>query len=463
MKISMREKISYGVGDFGSNLIWSTMSSFVLYYYTNIAGLAAGLLGTLFLISRVFDAVIDLGVGFVIDRTHTKMGKARPWLFGVSVPLAISLVLVFTIPTGLSTNGKLIYIFIVYNVLAALYSFSNISYNTMLSLIAEEQEDRTLMNSLRFIFAIGGVLFISYLTMPLVSKFGGGQKGWTLMAAAYGVLYFLINLIPSFGTKEKNFGQPADTEKKYEKIPLSKSLKLLFANKYWVILVVFFIINFINGGISGVGTFFAIDVLKNPAMIGTLGMASMLPVIIGLFFAPAVINKLGGKRKAAIIGLVVSMIGMIPTLLIPTNASVILVCFVIKSLGTVPLTASMYAFTADVVEYGEWKTGTRVEGMTYSAVSFGIKLGTGIGAAIQGWLLAFGGYVNGAASQSDLAKNMITAMYIYIPFALTSVTLILLYMLKIDDIYPQIMADLKARREGKNTVKVQTNGQTRGI
>ena len=182
MRVSTREKVCYGVGDIGANLVWTTVASFLTIYCTDVAGIAAGVVGTLMLIARLFDGVSDLFMGVIIDKTNTRWGKARPWVLWSAPPLVVSLIMIFTVP-NIGANGKAIYMLLVYIFLAAVcFTASNLSYNTMLSLVTTEQHDRNVMNTIRFEFTMIAQLVINVITIPLVHFLGNGQKGWTCMS-----------------------------------------------------------------------------------------------------------------------------------------------------------------------------------------------------------------------------------------------------------------------------------------
>lgn len=443
----------YGIGDFGTNLIWTTLTAFSMFYFVNICKVDSLVTGNLIMAARFLDALSGILFGFILDRTRTRMGKARPWLFGASIPLGLSLVMVFSVPGSFNNTAKLIYIFIAYNLLATVfYPMSNISYNTMLSLVAYEQSDRTIMNTVRFMFGSAGGVAVNIIMLPLVAALGGGQHGWTMAALVMCVGFILINLMPSFGCKEKAFSTQANLQT--GKVPFSRSIRLLFANKYWVLVLTLNILFYTAIGVGGVVSFYAVNVLNNENAVGIISLASSLPLICGMFFAPVVIGKLG-KRKSCLYGMIISIVLSVPMLIFPVNYMIVVLTAAVRSLFMAPLAASLYALVADVVEYGEWKTGIRIEGMTYSAVSFGVQAGTGIGIMLQGTLLALGHYVSGAVHQSVFAVNMICAMYIYIPFIINIMATVVIYFLDIDKIYPQIMLDLGAKRVKRGNLGVQ--------
>lgn len=193
MKVSLGEKVCYGVGDIGANLVWTTVASFLTIYCTDVAGIAAGVVGTLMLIARLFDGVSDLFMGIIIDKTNTRWGKARPWVLWSAPPLVISLIMIFTVP-DLGANGKAIYLLLVYIFLAAVcFTASNLSYNTMLS---------------------------------LVHFLGNGQRGWTCMSIVYAIVALGMFITTFAGTKERYKPIKKETTAKKKTHPL-KTIKIL--------------------------------------------------------------------------------------------------------------------------------------------------------------------------------------------------------------------------------------------
>ncbi|MFC4402501.1 MFS transporter [Gracilibacillus xinjiangensis] len=254
-----------------------------------------------------------------------------------------------------------------------------------------------------------------------------------------GILFFVTFL----STKERV--EAVDGEQ--SKTPLKKGLKALFQNKYWGLMVFFSLVTYTGAGLNGgLGVYYAQYILENPALVGPLGFAGLFPVMIGLFFVAPIIKRFG-KRNAMIFGLVFGLIGTAFLLIDPANFTLVLIGSVIRGIGGVPVAASFFAMLADTIEYGEWKTGVRTEGLVYSAGSFGTKVGSGLGAAVMGWLLSFAGYIGGAAQQSDSAISMILFMFIWAPAIIAVIQLIILFFYKLDKIYPKILADLQARKE----------------
>ena len=440
--VSFKEKLAYGLGDAGCNFVWTVVGSFLTLYYTDSVGVSAAVIGTIMLLTRLLDGLSDIGMGVIIDRTHTRWGKARPWVL-LSAPLmAVGLILLFNVPSSLSDTGKIIYISVTYVLLAVvIYTACNLSYSTLLSLITPKQNERTSLSSIRFICTMTAILIISYGTMAIV-----GKIGWGGMSVVYGILSMLFLLITFFGTKERTADEKAEAQ---NTVSVLESFKLLFKNKYFIFAALLFVINYASmGSAMGIAIYFAKDVMGNVGVFGTLMMAGLFPVLLGLFLFPKFANRFG-KWKCLMVGYILQAIGYIIIFLMPTNLTVIIIGLAIKGVGSVPHSAGLFAMVADIVDYGEWKTGVRIDGLTYSAVSFGMKVGTGIGSAIVGWGLAFGKYDAATAVQGESALEVIKALYSYVPLAMIAVGFMILAMSNLDKIYPTIQKDPEARRSSK--------------
>ena len=198
-KPSWREIISFALGDGGCNIVWTTIGSYLTLYYTDSVGLAAATIGTLMLLTRLLDGISDLIMGSIIDRTHTRWGKARPWILWTAIPMGLGLVLMFSVPGSLTSGGKLTYACISYVIMAVVvYTACNLAYNTLLSLEAPNPKDRVTMSSIRFFVTMSVVLFINYNCNNFVAKFG-----WTGMAAIFGTIGAVLLLITFLGTKDR--------------------------------------------------------------------------------------------------------------------------------------------------------------------------------------------------------------------------------------------------------------------
>ncbi|MFE0556837.1 glycoside-pentoside-hexuronide (GPH):cation symporter [Paenibacillus sp. NPDC058910] len=436
-KIRFKEKLGYGVGDLASNFIWAGASTFLAFFYTDVVGLTAAAVGTLLLIARVLDAFVDIGVGVLIEKTKSRYGKARPWLLWMAFPFGFAGFFLFINP-GWGPTGSLIYAYSTYLIVNIVYSGINVPYGVLNSRITQDPYERSVLNIFRMFFAVVATILVNMLTLPLVKTFGGGNTGWATTFGIFSGIAVIMFLVSFFSTKERV--QPTVVRKE---VDLKRGFKALFRNKYWKQIVLAMVIFYISGGVSGgASIYYAQYVLNDANLVGTLGLAGMIPVLIGFFLIAPFIKRFG-KRNVSIAGLVISLIGSSIIIINPTSLAIVITSTVIKSVGFVPLSASLFAMLADTVDYGEWKTGIRNEGLIYSGGSFGLKAGSGIGAGLVGWILAAGGYMGSQAQQTASAIASIQFMFIYLPIIICICLIGLLVFYKLDKEFPRVLADLE--------------------
>lgn len=447
-KPTWKEILAFAVGDGGCNLVWTTIGSYLTLYYTDSVGIAAATIGTLMLISRLFDGISDLIMGSIIDRTRTRWGKARPWILWSAIPMGVGLIVMFSVPSALSSGGKLAYASVTYVIMAAvIYTACNLAYNTLLSLAAPDPKDRVTMSSIRFFVTMCVVLFINYNCNTFVEKFG-----WTGMATIFGVIAMMLLLITFLGTKElTNVELNTTKEQKPEnKLGVGKSFGLLFKNKYFVFLTIVFVINYTILGVNnGLRIYFARDVLGSAGLMGTLTLCFILPKLLGNLVYPY-INKFLGKWKSMMIGYALELIGVIIMAVTEASFTTAVIGLICLGIGGIPHNAGLFAMVADVIDYGEWKTGVRLDGLTNSATSFGMKVGAGLGSALVGWGLAWAAYDGSLAAQAAGTITGIKLVFTVVPAVLIVVGMIALFFCNVDKIYPQIAAGLEEKRSKQN-------------
>lgn len=443
-KPSWKEIIAFAIGDGGCNLVWTTIGSYLTLYYTDSVGLAAAAIGTMMLLTRILDGISDLIMGSILDRTHTRWGKARPWILWTAIPMGLGLIIVFTIPSGLSDGGKMAWATITYILMAVvIYTACNLAYNTLLSLEAPDPKDRVLMSSIRFFFTMAVVLFINYNVNGLVDRFG-----WTGMSVIFGILAAVLLLITFAGTKERTNLEKntAKVQKKEEKVSVLDSFKLLFKNKYFLLITVVFVVDYTILGVNnGLRIYYARDVLGNAGLMGTLTLCFILPKMIGNLVFPYV-NKFLGKWKSLMLGYGIELLGLLIMVFTETSFTTAAIGLVCLGIGGIPHNAGLFAMVADVIDYGEWKTGVRLDGLTNSVTSFGMKVGAGVGSAIVGWGLAWAAYEGSLATQTASTIAGIKDVFTFVPIVLIIIGLIALFFCNLDKIYPQIAKGLEERR-----------------
>ena len=410
--IKFKEKIGYGFGDMASSMFWKLFGSYLMIFYTDVFGLSATVVGTMFLVTRIWDSAFDPIVGVIADRTHSRWGKFRPYLLYLAVPFAIIGVLTFMTP-DLEDMGKVIYAYFTYSLMMMVYSAINVPYASLLGVISSDPKERNILSTYRMTFAYIGRFIALLLFMPMVNYFSEGynaQRGWAMSV----VVIALICAVLFYGcfawTKERV--KPISQQQN----SLKDDLKDLLNNRPWWILlgagVAALVFNSIRDGAT-VYYFKYFIIEENYTTASFLGISFVLS---GLYLAVGQAANIGGVILAAPIS---NRIGKRATYMwamaIATIFSVlfywldkenILMIFVFQIIISVcagsifPLLWSMYA---DCADYSELKTGNRATGLIFSSSSMSQKFGWAIGSAITGWLLSYFGFqANMVQSQATL-------------------------------------------------------------
>lgn len=439
-KLGISDYIGFGFGDMAVNFTFASLGMFVVYFYTDVVGISAGIIGTLMLFSRSFDGIIDVVIGGLVDKTNSRWGKTRPWLLFGALPFAILTIAIFAVPTGWSETAKIIYIFLSYNILMVAFSAIAIPYGTLNSLVTRDQHQRETFNLFRMFEAQIGVLIVTNLTMPLVSFFGNKQVSWVITYTILSAISVILLLIVFKSQHERVQVTAA------KKIPLKTSLYAIFHNKYWWIATIFFIIYSVGYALNqGSTIYYAKYILHNDSLVGVLTMGYLIPVLIGFFLISKLFDKYG-KTKIMMLGSVISIVGYLVTLIDPHSFGMVMTAQIVKGIGQGPLLGGVWAMFPDTIEYGEWKTHIRVEGLLYSGGSLGQKIGVGFGTALTGWVLDWGHYNGALTTQSSSAISAIYQLFIYIPVVIYVAQIIMLMFYNLDKKYSKIMSDLTTRK-----------------
>ena len=433
-------KIGYGSGDIAGNVVYALLSAFVMIFLTDTVGMNAGIVGTLIVVSKLFDGVSDIFFGSMIDKTHSKMGKARPWMFYGYFGCAICLVAIFVIPADISAFAQYAWFFIAYTLLnAGFYTANNIAYSALTALITKNNHERVQMGSIRFMFAFGTSMLIQTITVGCVAFFGGGASAWRTVAIIYAIVGVVSNTISVMSVKELTPEELAEGETKNEdvqeeKYSLIDAFKLLVHNKYYLMICASYILMQVYSATLNMGIYYMTYVLKNANLLGVFSWAINIPMILGLLFTPALVAKFQGMYRLNFYGYTLGTVGRLGVLIAGYMGSVplMLACTAIAAIGMSPLQGDMNALIATCSEYTYLTTGKRVDGTMYSCTSLGTKIGGGIGTALAGWLLAISGYVGGAAEQSASCMNMLHIMYLWIPMIINLLITLILTRLNVE-------------------------------
>lgn len=449
-KLGLKEKMAYGCGDAASNIIWASTGTFLMFYYTDVVNINAATIGVIFLIARVINAVVALLTGWLIDNTHSKYGKARPWLLWFAVPFGIVTFAIFAVP-DVAKLYQIIYVFIAYNAMMSVYSLINIPYGSMATMMTKDQYQRTLLNIFRQLFAQIASLLVTAGTLPLINfmtEYVGEKKAWSIIYGIFGVIAAILFFLCFAGCKERIH---ENEETKTEKIRVVDGVKAVLKNKYWHMLMVISIcINIFFQAISTVNTYYSKAVLHNSSMISILNTAYIVPAIATFFFVHLVVKKYG-KGKTTMFGWMIICVSYVILLPFTENTTVLIITAAMRGVGYCFLLAVSSAMVSDAVEYGEWKTKIRVEGLTFSMQGFVGTIAAGIVTAVIGWVLNFSKYdgtLSFADTQAGSAVLAIKLLFIAVPFVVGVLNIILLKFYKLDKMYPQIIEDLN-KRNGK--------------
>lgn len=399
--IGIREKIGYGFGDMASSMFWKLFGSYLMIFYTDVFGMPAAVVGTMFLITRVWDSAFDPIIGIIADRTQSRWGKFRPYLLYLAVPFAVIGVLTFTTP-DFSDGGKVIYAYFTYSLMMMVYSAINVPYASLLGVMSPEPKDRNMLSTYRMIFAYIGSFIALLLFMPMVNRFSMGhdeQHGWMMSVIVIAVLCVLLFYGCFAWTTERV--KPI----KEQQNSLKSDLQDLLHNRPWWILlgagVAALVFNSIRDGAT-VYYFKYYVVEEEYASVSLFGISFVLSGlylavgqaanIVGVVLAAPLSNRIGKKKTYMWAMSIATVLSIIFYWFDKEQLMLMFIFQVLISIcaGSIfPLLWSMYA---DCADYSELKTGNRATGLIFSSSSMSQKFGWAIGSAVTGWLLAFYGF-----------------------------------------------------------------------
>ncbi|MEZ2585723.1 glycoside-pentoside-hexuronide (GPH):cation symporter [Kluyvera intermedia] len=411
-RVSIREKIGYSLGDAASHIVFDSSVAILAYFYTDIYGLPPAVMGTMFLLVRLLDAITDPIMGAIADATSTRWGRFRPWLLAICVPFAVSCVLVYSVPS-FGDTGKIVYAVAAYIFMTLMYTAINIPYCSLGAALTSDPRESLSLQSWRFaITPIGGALGTA-LILPLADYLYPGDRatGIQVSMALFGVIGCLMFVVCFFTTKERV--QPI----KEENLNIARDVKILFKNDQWLILSVYNFMMLVAMVLRGGAVVYYINtVLNKGADIITLFMLG------GMFasMAGSVLAKPFGTRFCKVklsfwINLLTAAFGAICFIVPPQMWIAVFVIHIIISIIQGGNGALQWSMITDTNNYGEWKTQRRITGMNVAANIFVIKLGVAVGGAILGWVLAYFNYESGVSTQSSSAAQGVMLLFTLVP------------------------------------------------
>jgi GPH family glycoside/pentoside/hexuronide:cation symporter len=443
-RVKLREKIAYGMSDFASCLSWGLVGSFMMYYYTDIALIPAAAIGTMFLLCRIWDAINDPIMGVIIDRTHSKWGKSRPWFLWGALPLSVVMVLAFSIP-DISSAGKLIWAYVTFVLLDMTYTAVNVPVSSILPAMTLDPHERNVLGVFRVFGALSGNVLVGMTTLGFVAFFGSGRRGWTLTMTVYAVLSLLMFLFVFASVKERVAAEAQPQQKALFHEGVKDGLKAMKGNIPWFIATGMGLLMNLMQAMRGAGLVYYLTYnLGQPGLVPLITFLAMT-VIIPLLVLPFVVKHLG-KKKTIIIGNCVSVAGYGLVALSGASVPLLIIGTLIGSVGGGLGIGLVFILIADSVDYGAWISGVRAEGFLSAMCSFGQRIGTGIGGAAGAWILAAGHYVANAEQQAASALTAIHFNFAVTPVIVAVLNIVLILFWNLDKLAPRMIEDLKAGR-----------------
>jgi GPH family glycoside/pentoside/hexuronide:cation symporter len=440
--LPLREKIGYGIGDMGFNFYWANISSFLLIFYTDVMGLAAGAVGTMILVTKIIDAITDPMMGAIADRTRTRFGKFRPYLLYAALPMAVTGVLTYTVP-AVDGGARLLWGYVTFSLMMLAYTVLSTPYSALSGVITGDSQQRTTLISFRFIAAFAGTAIVNYCTLDMVEWLGRGDEplGWQLTMAVYGVAAAALFITVFLTTRERIAPPPQQNS------AIRQDVKDLLHNKAWLVLFALALIIMVTIVMrGGASVYYMKYFVQRPDLTGKFLGAYSVALAVGAAITPLLTRYIDKKRLMV---LLMATVGVLSCAMFFVPAEAIGVMFVLNTLIGLalgpksPLAFSMYADTAD---YTEWQMGRRATAMTFAAATFSQKLGGAIASAVIAWMLAGMGYVANQA-QSDASQMGIVLLLTVIPGVVAFIAAFTMRFYPLDNArLAQVQSELLARK-----------------
>lgn len=438
-----RQRIGFGISDYACNLAYLMVNTYLLIFYTDVAGIAASAAAFMFAITKVIDGVTDYIVGALVDRTNTKLGRSRPWMLAGAPVLAIGMVLVFTTPNW-SANGKLAWAYITYIIFSFGYTMVNIPMGSIVPTLSADPRERTKIVTSRTIFSNLGSLTSASMALWLIDKLGKGSvaAGYRNTNLVFGIIVIIIMVISVASVREIN---PAPEVK--EKANIIKDLSELIHNKPYMLLLVYTFVLFLGyiGMYAAIAYFFKYVVGNE--MLTSVAVSILTIVPIAAMLIAVQLNQKLGKRDISVIGCIIQIVGYVVVYFGIHNVPVLYTGFVIVGFGQGFRTNMFFSMQPDIVDYSAWKFGRSLAGTQTAVRGFVNKVASAVASSLVAGLLAWGAYDGTAAVQTVSAQNAIIIAFIAVPIVCCVLSIVIMAFYDLDKIHPQIKKELDERRE----------------
>ena len=440
-RLGLVERLSYGFGDVGFSLPYNMASGFLLYYYINIVHLPAGAVGTIFLVARLMDAVIDMLVGIAVDRTRSRWGRTRPYFLFSALPYALLFIAVFRVPAW-SQTAQLVYAFLTFKALGIVMSLGSIPYTALMPMMTGRTDERLRLSGMRSIGTSISVALGTAATMPLVGLLGGGdeRRGFVAVAMLFAGLSLAALTALFRNCRERVDDTPP------ERFAILPAAGEMLRNRAWLVAFGFCLFYFIRfGAMMSATTYFAINVLQRPWMISVMLPAVSGMLLLSSFVAPPILARTGIRKGAAgVLVLAAVLFGLLP--LTEARPVLFLAIYIAACLATSITITAAFTMIAETVDYHEWQLGSRKEGLLSAGVSLATKVGMALGTAGFAFMLAFSGYAPEAVS--DTARAAIRWTYYGGTVVLLLCQVVVVLCWPMDGLHERIRADIAGKKSG---------------
>lgn len=445
-KLSWPVRLSYAGGDVACNVVFGMVGTLLTLFYTDYVGINPATVGLIMLLSRIFDGFSDLVMGIIVEKTNSKWGKSRPWILWMSVPYALSAILLFTVPRTMGTV-QAIYIFVTYNFCTTIcYTAINLPYGSLSAMMTRVSAERDMLSVVRMgLSPVGKIIAVTFTT-PLVKLFGNDQAAWVKTMSVWAVIALILLLICFMNCKETVV---IEAQQKAQKVSMKKGLKVLVTNQYFWAVLLLWMFQSVSFSVSGtILPYYCKYIFENDTWLySVLYLAEILTMIVCIFCCAPLIRKFG-KRNIALTGSVIALAGQILFCLNPYSVAWTTMSCLTRAVGLAPLNAVVFGMIGDVVEFGQWKSHIRQESLIFAGGSIGTKVGAGVASAAMTGLLSLSGYIStssGLITQPESALQMIIQIYKFGPMIVAGGVLLVLIFYRLDEKYESIMAELTER------------------
>lgn len=450
IKVPLSTKIAYGGGDVACNMSFGVVSTLLTLFYTDYAGVPATTVGLVMLISRVFDGVSDIIMGYIVAHTKSKWGQSRPWILWSSIPFSLSIILLFTVPQTTATL-QFIYLFVTYNFCTTIcYTALNLPYGSLSAMMTRDSKERDMVSVFRMAMSPFGRILVASFTIPMVKALGDDRRAFVITATIWAVIS-LVLLLFCFWKCEEKVVIPAreNAEKNKQKGSGKATFMALVSNQYFWAMVLLWMLKNSSDAIVGILLpYYCKYIMHNDTWaFSLLYFAELAATIIVIMICPIFMKKYG-KRNCVLVGAAIAVFGQVIFMVNPYNFSIALTSSIIRGIGGGPLSACMFGMLGNVVEFGQWKSHLRQESYIFAAGSVGSKIAPGLVTALVTSLLTASGYINsvaGGAVQPDSALNAIVSMLKFGPMLVWVLVLVVTACYQLDKKYDKIMAELTLR------------------